>query len=145
MSDNDNYKDQADYKHFYKEMTRDILVSVRSFYLEDESEPEDGQYVWAYQIYIENNGDDSVQLKRRYWHITDAQGKVNEVEGEGVVGEQPVIHPGEVYEYMSGAPLQTPSGIMRGSYEMCDEAGELFNIIVPTFSLDSPYETLTIN
>lgn len=145
MADQEDYKDQPDFDEYYQAVTRGIMVSVRAYYLEDESEPDDNQYLWAYQVYIENNGDETVQLKRRYWQITNAQGKVNEVRGEGVIGEQPVIHPGDVYEYMSGAPLNTPSGIMKGCYEMCDEAGEFFDIEVPTFSLDSPYESLTIN
>ena len=124
----------------YKETTRSIRVTVKPFYLEEQSSPDDDHYVWAYQIRIENHGEDTVQLLNRYWRITDAQGRVQEVRGAGVVGEQPTLAPGESFEYTSGTPLPTPSGIMVGSYEMESMGGSRFDVAVPAFSLDSPHE-----
>jgi ApaG protein len=124
----------------YNETTRSIRVTVEPIYLDDQSSPSDNHYVWAYQIRIENKSTDTVQLLHRYWRITDAQGRVQEVRGDGVVGEQPTLRPGESYEYASGTPLPTPSGIMVGSYEMETEQGARFDVAVPAFSLDSPYE-----
>src|SRR5690606_8880306 len=108
------------------------------------SSPGDNHYVWAYRVRIENHGDQTVQLLRRHWKITDAMGRVQEVQGSGVVGEQPVLHPGDAYEYTSGTPLPTPSGIMVGSYQM-EADGERFDIGIPAFSLDSPHETVRLN
>lgn len=120
--------------------TRNIRISVRSFFLEDQSEPEDRQFVWAYRVRIENTGGDSVRLLRRSWQITDSHGRTQRVDGEGVVGEQPLLGPGDAFEYTSGTPLETPSGFMRGAYRMVDtRSGENFDVAVPAFSLDSPY------
>src|SRR5450756_1963925 len=102
----------------YTLVTRAIRVSVRSYYLEDQSDPEDSKYVWAYRIRIENQGTDTVQLLRRSWQITDAHGRTQTVRGDGVVGQQPVLEPGESFEYTSGTPLETPSGLMVGTYHM---------------------------
>lgn len=125
----------------FTETTRDIRVSVRSFYLEDQSEPRRGHFVWAYRIGIRNEGAETVQLLRRSWRITDAQGRVQLVQGDGVVGEQPVLAPGERFEYTSGTPLPTPSGFMGGTYHMVvTQTGEPFDVTVPTFSLDSPHQ-----
>ena len=124
----------------YAQETRGIRIAVRPVYLEEQSEPAENRYVWAYQVRIENQGRETVQLLNRYWHITDAAGKVLEVRGPGVVGEQPVLKPGEAFEYTSGTPLGTPSGIMVGSYEMTTETGERFDVAVPAFSLDSPHQ-----
>ncbi|MCQ8239995.1 Co2+/Mg2+ efflux protein ApaG [Rhizosaccharibacter radicis] len=122
--------------------TRDIRVAVRSFFLDDQSQPEERQYLWAYRIRIENQGRDTVRLLRRTWHITDAAGRVQQVEGEGVVGEQPQLGAGEAFEYTSGTPLETPSGFMRGVYHMVVTAtGERFDVRIPTFSLDSPHQS----
>ncbi|WP_138380582.1 Co2+/Mg2+ efflux protein ApaG [Luteithermobacter gelatinilyticus] len=129
----------------YRAVTRQISVSVQPFYLEDESNPEENRYFWGYQIQIENLGAETVQLESRHWVITDALGQVHEVRGEGVVGEQPVLGPGEVFEYTSGAPLKTPSGIMVGSFQMRKKDGTHFNVEVPAFSLDSPHSNLMIN
>lgn len=129
----------------YTETTRGITVTVKPIYLEDQSSPNDGHYVWAYRVRIENRGHDTVQLKRRHWKITDALGRVQEVQGAGVVGEQPVLRPGEHYEYTSGTPLTTPSGIMVGTYEMEVEGGERFDVSIPAFSLDSPHERVRLN
>ncbi len=124
----------------YDETTRSIRVTVEPIYLDVQSSPSDNHYVWAYQVRIENKGDDTVQLIHRYWRITDAQGRVQEVRGAGVVGEQPTLKPGESFEYASGTPLPTPSGIMVGSYQMETARGTRFDVAVPAFSLESPYE-----
>lgn len=108
-------------------------------YLEDQSDPQSGRYVWAYHVRIENHSTRTVQLLTRMWRITNAFGNVQEVRGEGVVGKQPVLKPGEAFEYASGCPLGTPSGIMVGTYEMVAEDGERFDICIPAFSLDSPH------
>ena len=129
----------------YSSTTRSIRVSVEPIFLEDQSSPSDDHYVWAYQVKIENAGDETVQLLNRYWRITDAMGRVQEVQGEGVVGEQPTLRPGQAFEYTSGTPLGTPSGIMVGSYEMETATGERFDIDIPAFSLDSPYQPRRLN
>jgi len=125
----------------YSTTTRGVRVTVRSFYLEDQSDPAEGRFAWAYKIQITNEGRVAVQLLKRTWLITDAQGRTMRVHGDGVVGEQPVLDPGEVFEYTSGTPLPTPSGFMRGTYHMLvPETGEEFDAEVPAFSLDSPYQ-----
>lgn len=129
----------------YSAITREIRVQVEPIYLDDQSEPDESQYVWAYRVQIENEGTETVQLLTRYWHITDGMGRVQEVRGAGVVGEQPVLNPGESYEYTSGTPLPTPSGIMKGSYQMRTPSGDKFDIEVPAFSLDSPHEARHLN
>ena len=124
----------------YKETTQLIDVTVEPYYLDDQSSPDEDHYVWAYRVRIENNGIETVQLLNRHWQITDAKGQVQEVRGPGVVGEQPVLKPGEAFEYTSGCPLTTPSGIMVGSYEMETPGGKRFDIKIPAFSLDSPHQ-----
>lgn len=122
----------------YCRTTRHITVTVTPVYLEEQSDPDEQHFVWAYTIHLENTGEEKVQLLNRYWHITDALGRVQEVRGAGVVGEQPTLEAGDSYQYTSGAALRTSSGIMTGTYEMTTEHGELFIIDIPTFSLDSP-------
>ena len=129
----------------YKKTTRSITITVMPTYLDDQSSPEESHYVWKYHIRIENNGADTVQLRTRYWRITDSMGRVQEVRGPGVVGEQPVLKPGDFYEYVSGTPLPTPSGIMVGTYHMQTEQGEMFQIEIPAFSLDLPDAKRTVN
>lgn len=129
----------------YSETTRDIRVSVEPTYLEDRSSPPDNHFVWAYHVRIENHGGETVQLRKRYWQITDSQGHMQEVRGPGVIGEQPVLEPGDAYEYTSGTPLGTPSGIMLGAYEMETPAGERFEVAIPAFSLDSPHQSRQMN
>jgi ApaG protein len=129
----------------YSETTRSITVTVKPFYLEEQSSPAENHYVWAYHVRIENRGRETVQLRRRYWKITDNRGQVQEVRGPGVVGEQPVLAPGESFEYTSVSPLPTPSGIMVGSYEMVAKGGESFSIRIPAFSLDSPHQPVKLN
>ena len=123
----------------YTATTRHIRITVRSFYLADQSQPEEGTYVWAYRIRIENLGRETVQLLRRTWLITDARGRTQRVHGAGVIGQQPVLEPGEAFEYTSGTPLDTPSGFMEGTYHMvATGSGETFDVAIPAFSLDSP-------
>jgi ApaG protein len=122
----------------YRALTRHIEVVVEPFYLEEQSDPEDDRYVWGYRIVISNNSSIAVRLVNRYWNITDQNGQVDEVTGPGVVGEQPRLQPGDTYEYSSGCPLDTPSGLMFGHYQMETDEGELFDVEIPAFSLDSP-------
>jgi ApaG protein len=125
----------------FSQTTRAIRVLVRSFYLEDQSTPNEGKFVWAYRIKIENHGRETVQLLKRTWRITDARAREQRVHGDGVVGAQPVLEPGEAFEYTSGTPLETPSGFMAGEYHMVVTAtGEQFDIAIPAFSLDSPHQ-----
>jgi ApaG protein len=126
-------------KHRYEETTRDITIAVEPNFLEDQSEPEEGRFLWSYHVTIENRSEVTVQLLSRYWRITDARGRVREVRGEGVIGEQPVIAPGRVFEYTSGAPLETASGFMTGTYRMRASTGESFEVGIPMFALESPY------
>jgi ApaG protein len=121
--------------------THDVKVSVRSFFLADQSRPDQGKFMWAYRIRIENLGRESVQLLRRTWHITDAHGRTQTVKGAGVIGQQPVLEPGETFEYTSGTPLETGSGFMVGRYHMVlVDSGEPFDVAIPAFSLDSPHQ-----
>jgi ApaG protein len=137
MAEDDTKKSRAD----YQAVTRNVQVTVRPFYLEDQSKPEDNHYVWAYRVRIENSGREPVQLLRRSWEITDARGHVQHVHGAGVVGEQPLLEPGESFEYTSGTPLETPTGFMVGAYHMVVPAsGENFDVAIPAFSLDSPHQ-----
>jgi ApaG protein len=129
----------------YRETTRAIQVTVEPSFVEDESSPEEGHYFWAYKIEISNLGEEVVRLRSRHWRITDANGRMEEVRGAGVVGKQPVLKPGESFAYTSGCPLTTPSGIMVGTYQMQNERGELFTIAIPAFSLDVPDAPRTMN
>ncbi len=129
----------------YSATTRDIEVRVRPFFIEDRSDPSEGRYVWGYQVTISNQSDEAVQLLSRYWRITDGEGRVEEVRGAGVVGEQPELQPGDSYQYTSGCPLPTPSGIMAGRYTMRSAEGETFEVAIPAFSLDLPDARRTVN
>lgn len=129
----------------FTKTTHAIKVTAVPKFLPEHSEPEDDHYVWAYTIQLENLGGEPVQLINRYWNITDAQGLVQEVEGPGVVGEQPVLQPGAGFRYTSGTSLHTPSGIMHGKYEMITPNGEVFHIDIPAFSLDSPFDAPRMN
>ena len=129
----------------YRQTTRSISITVEPIFLEERSSPPENKYVWAYHVRIQNEGPETVQLLNRYWRITDAVGRVQEVRGPGVVGEQPVIKPGESFEYTSASPLTTPSGIMVGAYQMETQAGERFDVAVPAFSLDSPHQSVRLN
>jgi ApaG protein len=129
----------------YEAVTRGIRIRVQPEYQEEQSSPEEGYYFWTYTIDILNESEETVQLRSRVWHITDAQGKTEEVRGPGVVGQTPVIPPGQSFTYTSGCPLATPSGIMVGSYQMAGEGGRLFDVAVPAFSLDSPFAVRSMN
>jgi len=122
----------------YSATTHLIRIDVEPAYLEDQSEPEHDYYVWAYTIHIENQSDQTVQLRSRHWQITDAQGRLHEVQGAGVVGEQPILKPGDSFQYTSGTPLSTPSGIMLGNYQMETDTGETFDVDIPPFPLECP-------
>ena len=125
--------------------TRGIVVSIEPSYLATKSSPDSSQYFWAYRVIIENQGRETVQLLSRHWMITNARGELTEVKGPGVVGEQPILKPGQRFEYTSGVPLDTPSGMMGGAYQMESEGGERFDIEIPTFSLDRPNQGLFLN
>jgi ApaG protein len=130
----------------YEQTTADLLVRVAPRYLPEESKPDERRFVWAYSIDIENLSADTVQLISRHWRITDANGLTQDVRGEGVVGQQPVLKPGERFSYTSACPLTTESGMMFGSYQMVRvENGGAFDIAVPAFALDSPTETRLAN
>ncbi|MGH6931177.1 MAG: Co2+/Mg2+ efflux protein ApaG [Dongiaceae bacterium] len=129
----------------YSQTTKSVTVTVKPMFLEDQSSPEESHYVWAYHVRIENNSDRAIRLRNRYWRITDSMGRVQEVRGAGVVGEQPRLKPGDSFEYTSGTPLPTPSGFMVGTYQMEAESGERFDVAVPAFSLDSPHQPARLN
>lgn len=137
---------EAEPRDVYSRETAGIRVTIRAFFLGDQSRPEDRHFVWAYQVRIENNGLLTVQLLRRTWTITDAHGHVQQVHGPGVVGEQPVLDPGDAFEYTSGTPLETPSGFMAGIFHMVAvDSGEKFDVATPSFSLDSPHGDLRLH
>ncbi|KUL95120.1 ApaG [Bosea sp. WAO] len=123
----------------YQAETHGVRVTVSPKFMEAESTPEQGRYFWAYTIEIVNLSERTMQLMTRHWVITDGRGEVHEVRGEGVVGKQPVLQPGESFSYTSGCPLMTPDGSMSGSYAMLGEDGAAFEVEVPLFPLDSPY------
>jgi len=129
----------------YTAVTRDIKVTAEPDFLMEQSDPAQDRYFWAYTIEIANLGSERVQLLSRHWIITDANGRREEVRGPGVVGEQPVLEPGQSFRYQSGCPLSTPSGIMQGSYRMTTAEGEQFDVATPAFSLDSPLSRSTLH
>jgi ApaG protein len=129
----------------YEARTRDIVVRVSPVYLPDESAPEEGLWLWAYTVEIENHGVETVQLVARHWKVTDGLNRCNEVEGSGVVGEQPELRPREAFRYVSNCPLPTPSGAMAGRYQMMTQAGEVFDAEIPEFSLHLPGATRRMN
>ncbi len=122
-----------------------IYVRVDPIFLEDQSLPLENHYVWAFQVWIENHGSETVQLLGRTWRFMDGKGHTQEVKGQGVVGETPWILPGATYHYTSGTPLHTPSGMAEGTYHMKTQAGVSFDVPIPAFSLDSPYETALVH
>ena len=122
-----------------------VIVDVEPTYLEDHSDPSENTYLWAYKVKITNNSQSSVKLISRHWKIFDSNGSHREVKGQGVVGEQPVLEPGDEFEYTSGTPLKTNSGIMSGSYQMQDFQGKIFDVNIPPFSLDIPDQKRNLN
>ena len=129
----------------YRAVTRKIEVTVTPRFASERSSPSNGYFFWAYTIAITNSGVETVQLRTRHWRITDSLGRLQEVKGAGVVGEEPVLKPGQSFEYTSGVPLPTPSGFMTGTYGMQTDDGERFDVEIPTFSLDCSYGEQTIN
>ncbi len=129
----------------YSEVTRAISVSVDPFYVEDQSAPAENCWVFGYKVIIENQGEAPVQLMSRHWRIMDSLGRLVEVKGDGVVGEQPLLEPGQSFEYTSGTPLPTPSGIMTGTYQMLGADGLWFDVEIPAFSLDAPGSRGSVN
>jgi ApaG protein len=128
----------------YAATTAGVTVRVAPRYLDEQSDPEAGEYAWSYHVRIENGTDDDVQLLARHWIITDGRGRVEEVRGEGVVGDQPIIAPGGSYDYVSGCPLPTPHGTMVGTYVMATRE-TLFEVAIPLFSLDRPDAKRVLN
>ncbi len=129
----------------YESRTRNVVVRVEPEFLSEQSSPADNRYIWAYTVEIENQGEEELQVVKRFWKIADSVGQVQEIHGEGVVGEMPVLKPGETFRYTSGAPLSSPSGIMLGSYGMKAQDGEHYDVAIPPFSLDSPFDPRSIN
>lgn len=129
----------------YRTTTDSIEVTVEPLFLEEQSRPADSYYFWAYRVTIVNHGQIGVTLLARHWRITDANGRIEEVRGDGVVGEQPKLEAGDSFQYTSGCPLTTSSGFMVGDYTMRDEAGRLFQVAIPAFSLDLPNASRSVN
>lgn len=130
----------------YEQETAGVLVRVEPQFLPEESNPDEGRFVWAYTIEIENRSAADVRLMSRYWRITDAKGVTQEVRGDGVIGQQPLIPPGQSFRYTSAAPLAAPSGMMMGAYSMVRvDDGSAFDIAVPVFNLDSPHGSTLAN
>jgi len=128
----------------YTKTSNFMKVTVKLSYNSELSSPLDHHYVWQYKVTIENNRNETVQLISRHWQIINSGGKLKEVIGEGVVGKQPILHPGNKFEYTSATDLDTPTGIMKGTYTILSDVGE-FNIIIPTFSLDKPGTNSILN
>jgi ApaG protein len=124
----------------YEAETEGVIIRVKPAFLEEESSPEENRYIWAYHVEIENRGKHTLQLMTRHWRITDREGRVQEVNGSGVVGQNPVLRPGARFEYTSGCPLNAPSGMMQGAYRLEDETGAMLEARIPLFALDSPYD-----
>lgn len=122
----------------YQATTVGVTVRVAVSYLAEQSDPSAGRWFWSYHIRLENGGTKAVQLLSRQWHIVDGRGLVQQVIGDGVVGEMPLIAPGSSFDYVSGCPLTTPSGWMEGSYQMVDEDGDAFDAAIPRFALIGP-------
>ena len=129
----------------YSKTTNGVTVTVTPYFLDDQSSPQESHFVWAYQVNIKNSGNSSIKLNHRNWLIIDANGKIINVQGEGVVGEFPTIEPGESFEYTSGTPLKTNNGIMQGFYLVSQDNCEKIKIDIPAFSLDSPYNKKNVH
>jgi len=129
----------------YSAVTRNIKVTVDPTFSPERSDEDEPRFFWVYKVEIVNLGDQTVQLTHRHWRITDADGRLEEVRGPGVVGEQPTLQPGRSFRYASGCPLRTPSGVMVGTYRMRTEDGEVFEVAIPAFSLDSPQGRRALN
>jgi ApaG protein len=123
----------------FEQRTKDVVVRVEPEFLAEQSSPSDGRYIWAYTVEIDNQSDADLRVTGRYWHIADSRGQVQEVRGQGVVGEKPVVRAGESFRYTSGAPLSAPSGMMSGAYTVESDSGESYDVDIPVFVLDSPH------
>jgi ApaG protein len=129
----------------YESTTRGVLVRVVANYLPDQSDPLESRYTWGYTVEIENHGQETVQLISRRWLITDGRNQTEEVTGPGVVGEQPLLKPREAFRYSSGCPLNTPTGEMRGAFQMLTDDGDVFDAVIPAFSLHLPGAHKAVN
>lgn len=129
----------------YSLITHNIRVSVKTNFLNDQSDEDNNLWVWSYNILIENNRTETIQLIDRYWKITDEAGHIQEVKGAGVIGQQPIIEPKNSFQYSSGTPLSKPSGFMNGIYNMIYERNKPLKVIIPTFSLDKPLNKIILN
>jgi len=129
----------------YLQTTGDITVRVQPKFMETDSDPSSGRFLWSYTVEIANGGPYAVQVLSRFWQITDGNGQIEEVAGKGVIGKQPVIEPGDTFSYTSGAPLRTPSGIMGGRYSVRDDNGTVYDVEIPAFSLDSPHDRARVH
>jgi ApaG protein len=129
----------------FKATTYGVTVTVMPVYIDERSNPQNSEYFWAYRVSIRNNSGNTLQLISRYWYITDSNGHIEEVRGEGVVGEQPYLEDGQEYTYSSGCPLTAPSGIMVGHYTMQNDQGAQIEVSIPAFPLDLPDLDPSIN
>jgi ApaG protein len=129
----------------YRALTQNVEVRVMPEFAESRSDARQGQYFWLYTIEIANLGEETVQLISRHWQITDGLGRVQDVRGPGVVGEQPILNPGDRFRYTSGCPLETSDGMMVGSYQMQSAGGRQFDVEIPAFSLDNPHVKRVLN
>ena len=129
----------------YSLITHNIRVSVKTNFLNDQSDEDNNLWVWSYNILIENNRTETIQLIDRYWKITDETGHIQEVKGAGVIGQQPIIEPKNSFQYSSGTPLSKPSGFMNGIYNMIYGKNKPLKVIIPTFSLDKPLNKIILN
>jgi len=132
-------RDQSLHASTSEAVTNNVRVEVRSTYAPEHSQPFQGEWFFHYTVRISNEGENTVQLLSRHWVVTEVTGRVEEFKGSGVVGEQPVLHPGESFQYTSGCPLKTSSGVMRGTYQMVTEDGEHFDVEIAPFALHEPY------
>lgn len=131
--------------HLFERRTKDVIVRVEPEYLSEQSSPSDSRFIWAYTVEIDNQSQSDLRVTGRYWHIADSRGQVQEVRGQGVVGEKPVVRAGEQFRYTSGAPLSAPSGMMSGSYRVESDNGDCYDVDIPVFVLDSPFEGTLFN
>ena len=125
----------------YEHITDGVRIRVRPKFMYDESEPARSRFMWSYTVDVENESEQTWTIVRRHWRIVDAAGRMQAVDGEGVIGQTPTLEPGERFSYTSGAPLSAPSGIMSGTYDLESDDGRVLIATIPVFSLDSPYET----
>jgi ApaG protein len=137
------FKNNIEYP--YSLETHGIKISVKTNFLDEQSDEDNNLWVWSYHILIENNRSEKVQLIERHWKITDESGHIQEVKGSGVIGQQPIINPGNFFQYSSGTPLTKPSGFMNGTFDMIYKDNKSLKVIIPTFSLDSPSKKIILN